>query len=61
MAGIMEIYCMYVLYKKTIVVGRKQPLRGVSRKELILNCKNLKTYNLQLESLWKIMKKWGIF
>ena len=61
MAGTMEIYCMYVLYKKTIVAGRKQPLRGVSRKELILNCKNLKTYNLQLESLWKIMKKWGIF
>ena len=24
-------------------------VRGVSRKQLILNCKNVKTYNLQLE------------
>ena len=40
----------YVLYEKTIVAGRKQPLRGVSRKQLILNCKNVKTDNLQLEN-----------
>ena len=36
--------------KKTIVAGLKQPLRGVSRKQLILNCKNVKTDDLHLEN-----------
>ena len=43
-----------VLYEKTIVVGRKQPLRG-ARKQLFMNCKNVKTDNLQLENPWKIL------
>ena len=40
----------YVFYEKTVVAERKQLLRGVSRKQLILNCKNVKTDNLQLEN-----------
>ena len=39
------LHC-YVLYEKRISAGRKQPLRGVSTKQVILNCKNVKTsYN----------------
>ena len=49
----------YELHKKTIVAGQKQPLRGVSRKQLILNCKNVKTDNLQLENRLK-KYPWGI-
>ena len=40
----------YVLYEKTKVAGRIQPLRPVSIKQLILNCKNVKKDNLQLEN-----------
>ena len=29
----------YVLYEKTTVAGGKQPLRGLSGKQLILNCR----------------------
>ena len=52
----------YVLYEKTRVAGRMQP-------QLILNCKNLKKDNLQLENPWKIpirnfqktaeLQRWG--
>ena len=38
------LHC-YMLYEKTIVARRKQPVRGVSRKQLILSCKNIKTDN----------------
>ena len=42
---------MLELWKSvTSAAGRKQPLRVVSRKQLILNCKNVKTDNLQLEN-----------
>ena len=44
-----SITSLYTL-RKSIVTGQKQPLRGVSRKQLILNCKNVKTDNLQLEN-----------
>ena len=37
--------------RKTILAGQKQPLRGVSRKQLILNCINVKTDNLQVENI----------
>ena len=40
----------YVLYEKTLVAGLRQSLRGISRKQLILNCKNVKADNLQLEN-----------
>ena len=40
----------YLLYENTIVATLKQPVRGVSRKQLILSCKNIKTDNLQLEN-----------
>ena len=39
---------MLELWKSvTSTAGRKQPLRVVSRKQLILNCKNVKTDNLK--------------
>ena len=44
------LHC-YVLYEKTIVAGRKQPLRGVSRKQLILNCRKDR-----LLTVWKPLK-----
>ena len=47
------LHC-YVLYEKRISTRRKQPLRGASRKQVILNCKNVKTDKLQLENPWKI-------
>ena len=43
-----------MLYEKTIVAGRNQPLKGFSGKQLILSCENVKTDNLQLENPWKI-------
>ena len=43
-----------MLYEKRISTGRKQPLRGVSKKQVIMNCKNVKTDKLQLENPSKI-------
>ena len=42
----MEIYYYIAMY---LVAGQKQPLKGASRKQLNLNCKNVKTDNLQTE------------
>ena len=40
--------------RKTILAGQKQPLRGASRKQLILNYINVKIDNLQVKNIWKI-------
>ena len=54
----MEIYYIAMCFtKKIIVAGRKQPLTSVSRKQLILNCKNLKADNLNFKTLEKIDKE----
>ena len=46
------MYYIAMWFKKTIVAGQKQPLMtDVCRKQLILNCKNVKTDNLQFENL----------
>ena len=50
-----------MLYEKTILARRKQSLRGVSRKQLILICKNVKTDNLPLEKYpWGIFKSYNV-